>query len=145
MRWELVGCHVLSWTLIFVCLCKGIKSAGKVNHTMTLWRYDVMTFKCFPHWPCVRENLSYSTSNSGVGMISYYLPEQDVKQTVNMHLIWCTMALVRRHSNGNNYPVPLFAKQMDVLPQHLVKSRSREIQIQTFLIALKFGRHRKLC
>ena len=32
MRWELLGCHVLSWTLIFLCLCKGIKSIGKVSH-----------------------------------------------------------------------------------------------------------------
>ena len=30
---------------------------------------------------------------------------------------------------------------MDVLPQDLVKSRSREIRIQTFPIALKFDRH----
>ena len=36
----------------------------------------------------------------------------------------------------------LFTKRTDVLPQYIVKSRSRAIQVYTFLIALKFDRHR---
>ena len=36
---------------------------------------------------------------------------------------------------------PLFTKQTDVLLQDLVKSRSYEIQVETFQIALKFDRH----
>ena len=36
-------------------------------------------------------------------------------------------------------PGPLFINWTDVLPQDLVKSRSREIY--TFLTALKFGKH----
>ena len=35
----------------------------------------------------------------------------------------------------------LFTKWMDVLPQNLVKSRSRGIWVQTFPITLKCGRH----
>ena len=35
----------------------------------------------------------------------------------------------------------LFTKRADVLPQHLMKSRSREIRVQAFPIALKFDRH----
>ena len=36
---------------------------------------------------------------------------------------------------------PLFTKQTDVLPQDLVTSRSREIRVYTFTIAVKFERH----
>ena len=35
---------------------------------------------------------------------------------------------------------PLFTKRTDVLPQDLMKSRSREIRVDTFPIALKFDR-----
>ena len=38
-------------------------------------------------------------------------------------------------------PGPLFTRRTDVLPQDLVKSRRREIRVQTFPIALKFDRH----
>ncbi|CAH1773216.1 unnamed protein product [Owenia fusiformis] len=30
IRWQLLLCLVLSWVLVFVCLCKGVKSSGKV-------------------------------------------------------------------------------------------------------------------
>ena len=36
---------------------------------------------------------------------------------------------------------PLLTKQMGALPQDRVKSRSREIRVYTFPIALKFDRH----
>ena len=36
---------------------------------------------------------------------------------------------------------PLSTKRTDVLPQYLVKSRSRKIGVQTFAIALQFDRH----
>ena len=42
-----------------------------------------------------------------------------------------------RHSD----PGPLCTNRTVVLPQDLVKFRSREIQIQTFQITLKFDRH----
>ena len=40
-----------------------------------------------------------------------------------------------------SWPLLLFTKRTDVLPQYLVKSRSREIRVYTFPIALKFNRH----
>ena len=40
---------------------------------------------------------------------------------------------------------PLFIKRADVLPQELVKSRSREINIYTLPIALKFDKHLCSC
>ena len=39
------------------------------------------------------------------------------------------------------HPRFLFTKQVDVLPQDLVKSQSRAIRVETFPIALKFDRH----
>ena len=41
----------------------------------------------------------------------------------------------------HRYSRASFTKQTDVLPQDLVKSLSREIRLQTFLIALKIDRH----
>ena len=38
-------------------------------------------------------------------------------------------------------PAPFFTKRTDVLPQDLVKSRSREIECCNDRIALKFERH----
>ena len=31
IRWELFGCLVLSWVLVFLCLIRGIRSSGKVS------------------------------------------------------------------------------------------------------------------
>ena len=31
MRWPLFGCLVLAWIVVFLCLCKGVKSSGKVR------------------------------------------------------------------------------------------------------------------
>ena len=45
-----------------------------------------------------------------------------------------------QHSTWMN-PGTLFPKQTDVLSQDLPKSRSREIHIYIFLIALKFDKH----
>ena len=45
------------------------------------------------------------------------------------------------HISGGPYPGPLFIKRTDVLPQDLVKSRSREIGFYHDRIALKFDMH----
>ncbi|XP_074652897.1 sodium- and chloride-dependent glycine transporter 1-like [Tubulanus polymorphus] len=29
-RWELIVCHVAAWFIVYVCMCKGVKSSGKV-------------------------------------------------------------------------------------------------------------------
>lgn len=31
VRWELFGCLVLAWLVVFLCLIKGIRSSGKVS------------------------------------------------------------------------------------------------------------------
>ena len=53
---------------------------------------------------------------------------------INMHM---TPFTVNRHL----HLWPLFTKQTDVLPPDLIKSRSREIRVKTFSIALKIDRH----
>ena len=36
LRWELAGCLLLCWVVVFLCLSKGIKSSGKVWFITTL-------------------------------------------------------------------------------------------------------------
>ena len=36
MNWQLMLCLILSWILIYLCICKGVKSSGKVNFTMSV-------------------------------------------------------------------------------------------------------------
>ena len=31
IRWQLVLCFLLAWILVFLCICKGVKSVGKVG------------------------------------------------------------------------------------------------------------------
>ena len=47
----------------------------------------------------------------------------------------------KKKKETQNYYGPLFTKRTDVLPQDLVKSRTREIRVSTFPISLKFDRH----
>jgi hypothetical protein len=32
IRWELFICLVIAWVLVFLCLCKGVKSSGRVRN-----------------------------------------------------------------------------------------------------------------
>ena len=43
IRWEIVGCLALSWTLVCLSLIKGIQSYGKVVYFTTLFPYVVLT------------------------------------------------------------------------------------------------------
>ena len=31
LKWDLALCLLLAWVLVYVCICKGIKSSGKVD------------------------------------------------------------------------------------------------------------------
>ena len=37
VKWDLALCLVLSWLVVFACLCKGVKSSGKVS--VQLWQF----------------------------------------------------------------------------------------------------------
>ena len=42
IRWPLFGCLVLAWTVVFLCLCKGVKSSGKVVYVTATFPYAVL-------------------------------------------------------------------------------------------------------
>ncbi|XP_070559914.1 sodium- and chloride-dependent glycine transporter 2-like [Ptychodera flava] len=43
IRWELAGLLLVSWIIIFLCLCRGIKSSGKVVYVTATLPYLVIT------------------------------------------------------------------------------------------------------
>ncbi|KAL4227005.1 sodium neurotransmitter symporter (SNF) [Mactra antiquata] len=46
-EWRLVLCLLLSWTLVFLCLIKGIKSAGKVVYFTAIFPYIILVLLFF--------------------------------------------------------------------------------------------------
>ncbi|XP_033632104.1 sodium- and chloride-dependent glycine transporter 1-like [Asterias rubens] len=42
IRLELLGCLALAWLIVFLCLCKGIKSSGKVVYFTAVFPYVVL-------------------------------------------------------------------------------------------------------
>jgi len=42
IRWELAGCLLLAWSLVFIALLKGVKSLGKVAYFTTLFPYFIL-------------------------------------------------------------------------------------------------------
>ncbi|KAL5012420.1 hypothetical protein ScPMuIL_010971 [Solemya velum] len=42
LRWELLICLAVAWILVFLCLCKGIKSSGKVVYVTATFPYVVL-------------------------------------------------------------------------------------------------------
>lgn len=42
LRWELVGCLVLSWVIVYLCIFKGVKSTGKVVYFTALFPYFIL-------------------------------------------------------------------------------------------------------
>ena len=43
IRWPLVGCLALSWTMVTLCLIGGIQNYGKVVYFVTTFPYVVLT------------------------------------------------------------------------------------------------------
>eukprot|EP00057_Strongylocentrotus_purpuratus_P021617 XP_011676091.1 PREDICTED: sodium- and chloride-dependent taurine transporter [Strongylocentrotus purpuratus] len=43
MNWQLMLCLILSWLLIYLCICKGVKSSGKVVYFTATFPYVLLT------------------------------------------------------------------------------------------------------
>lgn len=42
MRWELAGCLFLAWFICFLCVCRGVKTTGKIVYFTALFPYAVL-------------------------------------------------------------------------------------------------------
>ena len=90
--------------------------------------------------PCRASNLQkFSTCNMQIFVTIVLLNSVENKAKFSSNFI-CGGKIVSE-MGLNMLPGPLFIEQTDVLSQDLVKSRSREIRILTFLIAIKYDRH----
>lgn len=43
VRWELVGCLFLSWTICYLCVVRGVKTSGKAVYFTALFPYVILT------------------------------------------------------------------------------------------------------
>lgn len=49
-RWELVVCLMFGWIVAFLCLSKGIKSAGKTVFFVVIFPYVILTILLVSNW-----------------------------------------------------------------------------------------------
>ena len=80
IRWEIVGCLALSWSLVCLFLIKGIQSYGKVVYFTTLFPYVVLTAL-----------LGYVSTLEGFtdGLRFYFVPDWSKLQQLD---VWNTAA-----------------------------------------------------
>lgn len=41
LKWDLALCLLLAWIIVYVCICRGIKSTGKVNLAEIMFLFDI--------------------------------------------------------------------------------------------------------
>ncbi len=77
IRWEMVGCLALAWTLICLSLIKGVSSYGKVVYFTTLFPYVVLTI-----------SLGYVATLDGfLDGVNYYIVPKDWDKLTDIN-VW---------------------------------------------------------
>ncbi|CAH0725352.1 unnamed protein product, partial [Brenthis ino] len=66
MQWHLVGCLFFSWVVAFLCVIKGVQSAGKVVYFTTLFPYVMLTALLIR---------GVTLEGAGEGLLFYLLPD----------------------------------------------------------------------
>ena len=46
MQWELLGCLILGWFMVYLIIWKGLHASGKVCVLLTVWKNKKFTFTC---------------------------------------------------------------------------------------------------
>ncbi len=75
IRWELLGCLAAAWFLVFLCICKGVKSSGKVVYVTATTPYLLLTILLI-------RGLTLSGSKDGV--LFYITPDFDKLKSFNV-------------------------------------------------------------
>ncbi|XP_011414893.3 sodium- and chloride-dependent glycine transporter 1 [Magallana gigas] len=66
IRWELLICLAIAWIVVFLCLCKGIKSSGRVVYVTATFPYLVLTILLIR---------GVTLPGAGAGIYFYLVPE----------------------------------------------------------------------
>ncbi|CAG0880461.1 unnamed protein product [Darwinula stevensoni] len=67
-RWQLVLCLLLAWSIVFLCLSKGVQTSGKVVYFTALFPYVVLVILFFR---------GVTLPGAGTGIIYYLTPSWD--------------------------------------------------------------------
>lgn len=92
MRWELVGCLALSWLIIAACLCKGVKSTGKVVYFTAIFPYVVLIILF----------IRGITLEGAMRGIEFYIMKPDVSKLFELQ-VWSDAATQIFYSLGSCY------------------------------------------
>lgn len=80
IQWELFGCLLLAWVCVFLCLCRGIKSSGRVVYVTATFPYVVLMIFF------VR---GITLPGAWIGLEKYFVP--DMKKLMTMQ-VWSQAA-----------------------------------------------------
>ncbi|XP_022325413.2 sodium- and chloride-dependent glycine transporter 1-like [Crassostrea virginica] len=88
LRWELLICLAVAWIVVFLCLCKGIKSSGRVVYVTATFPYLVLTILFIR---------GVTLPGAGAGIYFYLVPEWEKLTTFK---VWGDAAVQIFYSVG---------------------------------------------